>query len=72
MEIGTHWRIERNNKQLDGRLPERKGNESISWFTNRVVNDWNRLGRHVISTESIGSFKKLLDENMDRDDKWDG
>ena len=19
------------------------------WFTNRVVNDWNRLGRHVVS-----------------------
>ena len=36
------------------------------WFTNRVVNDWNRLGRHVISAESIGSFKRRLDQSMDR------
>ena len=42
------------------------------WFTNRLVNDWNRLGRHVVNAESIGSFKKWLDESMDRDDRWDG
>ncbi len=42
------------------------------WFTNRVVNDWNRLGRHVVSSETIGSFKKRLDECMDRDDRWVG
>ncbi len=39
------------------------------WFTNRVVNNWNRLGRHVGSGETIGSFKKRLDECMDRDDR---
>ena len=38
------------------------------WFTNRVVSDWNRLGRHLVSGESIG----WLDESMDRDDRWDG
>ena len=42
------------------------------WFMNRVVNDWNRLGRHVVSAETIGSFKKRLDECMDRDDRWVG
>ena len=42
------------------------------WFTNKVVNNWNRLGRHVISAESIGSFKRRLDESMDRDEGWDG
>ncbi|ORD92756.1 hypothetical protein ECANGB1_578, partial [Enterospora canceri] len=42
------------------------------WFTNRVVNDWNRLDRHVVSAESIGSFKRRLDQSMDRDDRWDG
>ena len=26
------------------------------WFTNRVVNDWNRLSSHVVSAESFGSF----------------
>ena len=30
MEFGTHWRIERNIKELNGRLPERKGNENSS------------------------------------------
>ena len=25
----TYWRIERNNKELDERLPERKGNEPL-------------------------------------------
>ena len=38
-------------------------------FTNRVVNDCNRLGRHVVSVELIGSFKRRLDQNMDRDDR---
>ena len=42
------------------------------WFTNRVVNDWNRPSRHVVSGESIHSFKRRLDQNMDRDDRWDG
>ena len=34
------------------------------WFTNRVVNDWNRLGRHVVSGESIGSFKNCIEERL--------
>ena len=43
------------------------------WFMNRVVNDRNRLGsRHVVSAETMGSFKKRLDECMDRDDMWVG
>ena len=42
------------------------------WFTNRVMNDWNRLGRHVVSAKSIGSFKRRLYGTMDRDDRWDG
>ena len=42
------------------------------WFTNRVANNCNRLDRHVISAESIGSFKRRSDESMDRDDRWDG
>ena len=42
------------------------------WFTDRVVSDWNRLGRRVVGGESIGSFKRRLDQSMDRDDRWDG
>ena len=34
------------------------------------MNDWNRLDRHIVSAESIGSFKRRLDESMDRDDKY--
>ena len=30
IEVGIYWRIERNMKELDGRLPERKGNENSS------------------------------------------
>ena len=36
------------------------------------MNDWNRLDRHVVSGESIGSFKRWSDQSMDRDDRWDG
>ena len=32
----------------------------------------SRLGRHVVSAESIDSFKRWLDESIDRDDRWDG
>ena len=38
------------------------------WFFNRVVNYWNRLGRHAVSGVSIGSFKRQLDQSMDRND----
>ena len=37
-----------------------------------MVNDWNRLGRHIVNAESIDSFKRRLDQSMDRDDRWDG
>ena len=42
------------------------------WFTNRVVNDWNRLSNYVVSAKSVNSFKKRLDESMDRDERWGG
>ena len=41
-----------------------------NWFTNRVVDEWNRLSGHVVSAKSIDCFKKRLDEFMDRDDRW--
>ena len=38
----------------------------------KVVNEWNKLGRHVVSAETVGSFKKRLDECMAREDRWFG
>ena len=40
-----------------------------NWFTNRVVNEWNRLGEHVVSAETIDSFKRRLDKFMDDNDR---
>ena len=40
-----------------------------NWFTNRVVNEWNRLGEHVVSAETIDSFKRRLDKFMDDSDR---
>lgn len=32
-----------------------------NWFSNEVIEEWNRLGNHVVSAESIRSFKRRLD-----------
>ena len=34
------------------------------FFTQRVVGEWNRLPSVVVEANSIGSFKRLLDEYM--------
>ena len=26
------------------------------WFTNRVVDDWDRLSKQIVSAQTIGSF----------------
>ena len=31
---------------------------------------WNRLSNHIVSTETMGSFKRRLDKFMDEDDRW--
>ena len=57
---GNGYKLEKNRFRTDlGRY----------WLTNRVVNDWNRLGRHVVITESIDSLKRRLIQSMDRDDR---
>ncbi len=33
------------------------------FFSNRVINNWNRLTEKIIDTGSISTFKKLLKEN---------
>ena len=41
-----------------------------NWFTNRLVDEWNRLSSHVVSAKSIGCLKNRLDKFMDSDDRW--
>ena len=41
-----------------------------NWVSNRVVDEWNGLGNHIDSAETMGSFKRRLDEFMDEDDRW--
>ena len=40
------------------------------WFTNRVVDEWNRLNEHVVGAESISCFKSRLDKFMDNSERW--
>ena len=35
------------------------------WFTNRVVDEWNKLSSHVVSANTLDSFKRRLDKFMD-------
>ena len=36
-----------------------------NWFTNRVVDEWNKLSINVVNAETIDSFKTRLDKFMD-------
>ncbi len=42
----------------------------MNWFTDRVVDEWNRLSSHVVSANTINTFKKRLDKFMDGKDRW--
>ena len=35
-----------------------------NWFTNRVVEEWNKLSKYVVSAERVDIFKKKLDTLM--------
>ena len=39
-----------------------------NWFSNRVVDEWNRLGNQVVSAETIESFKRILDKYMNENE----
>ena len=39
-------------------------------FTNRVVDDWNKLSQQVVSAQTNGSFKRRLDDFMVGDERW--
>ena len=40
-----------------------------NWFTNKVVDDWNRLSQQVVSVQMIGSFKRGLDSFKNGDER---
>ena len=41
-----------------------------NWFTNRVVEEWNKLSKHVVSAGIVNTFKKRLDNLMDVEARW--
>ncbi len=43
-----------------------------NWFTNRIMDEWNKLSSHVVSGNTIDTFKKRLDKFMDGEDRCDG
>ena len=54
------------------KLEKCKFNKEIgrNWFTNRVVDDWNRLSQQIVNAQTIGSLKRRLDDFMDGDGRW--
>ena len=55
IEISSQGRTRSNEYKLD--KPRFRTERGRHWFTNRVVNDWNRLDKHVVSAESIIALK---------------
>ena len=41
-----------------------------NWFSNRVVEEWNKFSEHVVRADLLKSFKGKLDKIIDRDDRW--
>ncbi len=41
-----------------------------NWFTNRVVDEWDRLSSHVVSADTLDTFKKRLDRFMNGEGRW--
>ena len=70
MLCGDHYASDRprnNGLQLEKFRSRREigGN----WFSNRVINRFNRLSNHIASAQTMDSFKRL-DKFMDEDDRW--
>ena len=64
---------EQNRTRSNGfKLDKFRFNREIgkNWFTNRVVDEWNRLSSHVVSANTIDTFKKRLHKFMDGESRW--
>ena len=68
LRISSQDRIRNNGFKLEKRRFRKE--IGLDWFTNRVVDDWNRVSHQVVSAKTIGSFKRRLDGFMDRDERW--
>ena len=58
----------RENRTMRGhhlKLKKKKSTRmtSINAFSNRIVNDWNILPSHVVSTNSTNEFKNAIDDH---------
>ena len=66
MDVGKVLTISSQDRTKNNRfkLEKCRFNKEIgrNWFTNRVVDDWNRLSQQVVSAQTIGSFKRRLDD----------
>ena len=40
-----------------------------NWFSNRVVDEWNRLNNDFVSAQTLASFKRKSDKVTDEDDR---
>ena len=40
------------------------------WISNSVVDEWNGLSNHIVSSETMVRLKIRLDKFMDEDDSW--
>lgn len=41
-----------------------------AWFANRVVDEWKRIGSHVVGNKNIDASKMRLDKFMDSEARW--
>ena len=39
------------------------------WFTNRVVEEWSKLSKYVVSAGTVDTFKKRLGISMDEENR---
>ena len=39
-------------------------------FTNKVVEDWNKLSDHVVSEGTVDTFEKRFDMSLDDENRW--
>ncbi len=54
-----------------GKIGKFRLNKDIgkNWFTNRVVDEWNRLSSTVVSANTTDTFNIRLDKFMDGEDR---